>query len=338
MCTFFSSFFGYSQQPINVLFIGNSFTHMNNMPKMFEQLARSKGKTVFADTIAVSGSTLKAHSERNSTYRKLKTKNWDYVFVQGFSQEFARDTAEIELNSIPYAQQLIDSVLKYSNCANVMFYMTWGYENGIPDDPKNDSYSKMQERISNGYFLLSDTLGYPIAPVGMVWKSIRESNPEIDLYFTDRYHPNLLGSYTAACTFFASIFKESPVGGIVPKRVDQLLAPSIQLAAEKVVLSNFELYKLNQVQYIKPKSTPKIGFKMEEVWLRVQFMNLSAKNASYYWEFGDGTTSTSKNPKHYYDKSGTYTVKLTIKVNCYDYSLKKIIKVSNKVKKGNTFN
>lgn len=33
--------------------------------------------------------------------------------------------------------------------------------------------------------------------------------------------------------------------------------------------------------------------------------------STYYWDFGDGGTSTSKNPTHHYNTSGTYTVKLT---------------------------
>jgi PKD repeat protein len=33
---------------------------------------------------------------------------------------------------------------------------------------------------------------------------------------------------------------------------------------------------------------------------------------SWYWDFGDNTTSTEINPKHTYNQSGTYTVKLTV--------------------------
>ena len=47
---------------------------------------------------------------------------------------------------------------------------------------------------------------------------------------------------------------------------------------------------------------------------RVKFTNLSSGNSvSYLWNFGDGTTSTEKNPLHVYAKSGYYTVTLTAK-------------------------
>ena len=53
-------------------------------------------------------------------------------------------------------------------------------------------------------------------------------------------------------------------------------------------------------------------FSFDKLQGRVKFTNLSsAKAVSYLWEFGDGTTSTEKSPLHIYQKSGSYTVKLT---------------------------
>ena len=52
----------------------------------------------------------------------------------------------------------------------------------------------------------------------------------------------------------------------------------------------------------------------------VQFNDLSTDSGflgaggvvSWLWDFGDGDSSPSQNPKHEYEKSGTYTVKLTV--------------------------
>ena len=55
-------------------------------------------------------------------------------------------------------------------------------------------------------------------------------------------------------------------------------------------------------------------FAYEKLQNRVQFNNLSADKAiSYKWEFGDGTTSTEKNPLHIYETSGYYDVTLTVR-------------------------
>ena len=55
-------------------------------------------------------------------------------------------------------------------------------------------------------------------------------------------------------------------------------------------------------------------FSYDKLQGRVKFTNLSSGNSvSYLWDFGDGTTSTEKNPLHEYAKSGYYTVTLTAK-------------------------
>ncbi|MGD1848631.1 MAG: PKD domain-containing protein [Salibacteraceae bacterium] len=42
----------------------------------------------------------------------------------------------------------------------------------------------------------------------------------------------------------------------------------------------------------------------------VQFNNLSEHASSYTWQFGDGQSSTDKNPVHWYDQAGNYTATL----------------------------
>jgi PKD repeat protein len=46
--------------------------------------------------------------------------------------------------------------------------------------------------------------------------------------------------------------------------------------------------------------------------LTVQFNDKSENTISFNWEFGDGTTSTDKNPIHTYSIAGIYTVNLTV--------------------------
>ncbi len=43
----------------------------------------------------------------------------------------------------------------------------------------------------------------------------------------------------------------------------------------------------------------------------IQFFSISAGATSYLWDFGDGNTSTDKDPLHTYTTTGTYTITLT---------------------------
>jgi gliding motility-associated-like protein len=49
--------------------------------------------------------------------------------------------------------------------------------------------------------------------------------------------------------------------------------------------------------------------------LDVDLTNSSSFAASYFWDFGDGTTSTEENPDHVYNTPGTYTVTLVAYVD-----------------------
>jgi PKD repeat protein len=46
--------------------------------------------------------------------------------------------------------------------------------------------------------------------------------------------------------------------------------------------------------------------------LKVTFKDLSAGAVGYEWDFGDGSTSTEKEPVHTYETAGIYTVSLTV--------------------------
>jgi YVTN family beta-propeller protein len=49
--------------------------------------------------------------------------------------------------------------------------------------------------------------------------------------------------------------------------------------------------------------------------LMVQFTDLSENSTSWNWDFGDGTSSTQKDPVHTYSKAGKYNVSLTVTNN-----------------------
>lgn len=61
-------------------------------------------------------------------------------------------------------------------------------------------------------------------------------------------------------------------------------------------------------------SAPKVGFRADTLGCAgspIRFMNFTPNATSYLWSFGDGETSTLKNPTHAYKKDGYYSISLT---------------------------
>lgn len=89
----------YAHWKFNVLFIGNSKTYYNHMPKLFEKMAETAGRDVDVDMVTVGSRALKCHGN-NCT----KAKNADYI---GDSEKGTKDYIVQKLNSKIYGAVVI---------------------------------------------------------------------------------------------------------------------------------------------------------------------------------------------------------------------------------------
>ena len=316
------SFLSFSQDSTSVLFIGNSFTFYNNMPYIFKDIAESKGKKVHVDTVVTGGKDLKFHSERSKTYQMIQTRKWDYVILQGHSNEFAQPDFKVDSLTFPFAKKMVDSVRKYNPCARILFYMTWGYKNGNKKWKAIASYDSMQLRIERQYLIFADKLSTGVSPVGMVWKEVRESNPEINLYQEDRFHPILAGSYLAACTHFTTIFGESPYKNTALIELNSFEREVIEIAATKIVLNNLARWR-----YLPTTRMLETGFDLIQNKDSIQVVSNAKNYLSHVWDFGDGTISREINSSHKYLAKGEYVISQKISNACKENQLARKIKI-----------
>ena len=71
----------------------------------------------------------------------------------------------------------------------------------------------MIENISLLHIESGNALGALVIPVGLAFEEAYERRPELSLHkFFDGSHPELEGTYLAACVVFASLYGTSPVG------------------------------------------------------------------------------------------------------------------------------
>ncbi|MDG1147935.1 MAG: PKD domain-containing protein [Crocinitomicaceae bacterium] len=300
-----------AQDSASVLFVGNSYVYVNNLPVMLAELSTSLGDNVMFDAHAVGGATLEDHAGNSTTYSKINSEAWDYVVLQAQSQEPSFPDAQVNASTIPYAIQIADSVYANNYCSEMMMFMTWGRENGDPQWGPISTFDGMNARLRSAYIRMADSVNGSVSPVGVAWKYVRDNYPTINLYTADGSHPSYEGSYLAACTFYASIFRKSPVGAPFIGSLSTQVASNLQNAAAIVVLDSLDQWNLH------PQSAyTQADYSYVTTGGTVDFTNLSTNATTYTWSFDDFTTSQAENPSNTYLANGTYTVTLLAESPC----------------------
>ena len=215
-----------------ILFIGNSYTIVNDLPGMFTQLASSGGHRVETDIAAEGGWTLAQHAASSTTLEKLSATQWDDVVLQEQSQIPSVETARTG-QMVPAARELVQKIRQAG--AMPIFFLTWAHRDGWPENGLPD-YQSMQLQIDSGYLSIAKELDAPVAPVGVAWLRATREHPEMVLWQEDGSHPTVQGTYLAACVFYAVIFRQSPEGLSYRAGLPDNIAQSIQTIAANTVL------------------------------------------------------------------------------------------------------
>jgi hypothetical protein len=305
------SWANWAQDTTQVLFIGNSYTQVNDLPTLFSELALSKGKHPFVGTKANGGFTFQNHVNDPATFIKIKEKKWNYVVLQAQSQEPSFPYSQVTTATLPFSTQLADSVYANNFCSQPLYYMTWGRQNGDQQWDSINTFYKMNDRLRAGYMRFMEASEASVAPVGIAWKYVRDTYPAINLYSSDGSHPSLEGSYLAACVFYASIYRESPVNASFYSTVLPATAQLLQQAAALVVLDSLSTWKLRA-----NNETAIAHFSLNLTANSIATQNKSWRSTSYSWDFGDGITSTATSPSHTFSSTGNFTVQLIAQNEC----------------------
>jgi hypothetical protein len=198
--------------PINtctrVLFIGDSYTYVNDLPTTFADLAWSAGYRVDAVTLANGGESLAGHVSDPATSSTISSGDWNWVVLQDQSEDPA--VASYGASEMDPAVTELAQLVRNTGATPLLF-LTWGHESGWPAAGL-DSYPAMQDAVDQGYLAIASELAIPIAPVGDAWQALVAHQADAGLWQSDGVHPTIRGTYLAACVFFESIFGKSPVG------------------------------------------------------------------------------------------------------------------------------
>ena len=224
-----------ADEPLKVLFIGNSYTYVNDLPSLVVGLADAAGgRKIETGQYLPGGYTLEQHARDKKALEIIRERKWDVVVLQENSLQ-----STLNPESTHKYARFLDAEIKKQGAKTVL-YLTWARQH-IPQmqDGANPTtspdYAKAMFQMSGAknidleqwcskhkrglvggidgaYFDIAKELHAQVAPVGVAWKKALAADPTLVLHQPDKSHPSPKGSYLAACVFYATLFDKSPVG------------------------------------------------------------------------------------------------------------------------------
>jgi len=231
-------------KPASAIFIGNSFFYYNNSLHNHLSLllrAANPNSRFRATSVTISGSGSDWHDvesyfrmnalgrysfdlNNNVVFNKL-----DRLFDLAIMMDCSQCPIHPQLKSVfvEYARKHSDTVRKHG--AKPVWFMSWAYA----DKPE------MTAELAEAYTKAANDNDAFVIPAGLAFARALKEHPNVVLHASDKRHPSLAGTYLAATTLFASLFKTSPVGLKYTAGLDEPTAKLLQTVAWETVQEYF---------------------------------------------------------------------------------------------------
>jgi hypothetical protein len=172
---------------LQVLFIGNSLTYVNDLPGTLRRMALTVGDTMQVTAVAVPNFALIDHYLGGSdALAVIASRRWDYVVLQQ-----GPSTTPINRDSLIITTRLFAPHIRNAGAVPAL-YMVW---------PTSDRTAFFDAaRVS--YQMAADTVDGIFMPAGRAWLTAWEMDPNLTLYDADGLHSSALGTYLAALVIY----------------------------------------------------------------------------------------------------------------------------------------
>ncbi len=190
-----------AKKSARILYVGNSFTTRNDLPKMLSELAGAgSGVALAHEVIAAGGASLRRHWNTGRPQDVIAKGRWDHVVLQEQSTLPFKNTVRFHENVREFAPAVAEAG------ATLVLYLTWARAN-TPET---------QKTISDAYLDIGRETGATVIPAGVAWQEFLKKHDEPVLHDKDKSHPTVAGTFLAACCFYATLFGGDPVGLEIP--------------------------------------------------------------------------------------------------------------------------
>jgi hypothetical protein len=182
------------EEPLRVLFVGNSLTHTNDLPAVVATLARGSGIQIEYRTIAPGGTSLEDHWNAGQVPAELASGDWDAVVMQ----QGPSALPESRLDLRQWATRLADLAREQGARPALMTVWPESYRAGALGD------------VIASYESAAKAAAADLYPAGRAWQAAWKRRPALPLYGPDGFHPSPLGTYLAALVVYAGLTGEPP--------------------------------------------------------------------------------------------------------------------------------
>jgi len=190
--------------PMRVLFIGNSYTYVNDLPMVVADLAAAahEARPFSPEVVLVGGTTLESHIAGRDALPAIARGGWDVIVLQEQSTRPITDPGKMWRD----VRTLADAAKKVN--AKLVLYETWARE----------AAPATQDSLTHVYRKAAADVGATVAPVGEVWSAFRAAEGTVPsgahskLFRDDGSHPSPIGTYVAATVLYETLYGKSPLG------------------------------------------------------------------------------------------------------------------------------
>jgi hypothetical protein len=214
-----------------VLFIGNSYTYVNDLPGIVQALADSAGGEHLAvETVAEPDYALVDHLAEGTALREIAKGGWAFVVLQQgpSSIEVNRDTLRLAVKT--FARLIAAAGGKPA------LFSAW------PTADRRIDFARAIE----SYKLAAGDVGGVFLPVASAWLAAWERDSTLALYAADGLHASPIGSYLSALVIYGRLMDHAAAG--LPRSlrlrsgntivVDAATARILQQAADAALAAN----------------------------------------------------------------------------------------------------
>ena len=226
--------------PERVLFVGNSYYYYNNslhnhVSNLVKAADPALGAKLQFKSATIGGSALHQHNIAHLTEpgRIGVSQPFQWVVMQGGSGE----PLSVARREVFRKTAAAHAELVKARGGQVALYMTHVYVK-----PHKQQKATNIQATESLYVEVGNEIGALVIPVGLAFEEAYRRDPDLKLHHPDGTHPSLLGTYLAACTTYAVLYAQTPVGNVYRAEgaIDEALATRLQQVAQDVVTQFFQ--------------------------------------------------------------------------------------------------